>query len=112
MGTSRGRWQGDTLVVETTDFNGKNPFNGSSENMSVVERFTRIDDDTILYRFTIDDESTWTRLWSAELSIKRIRGPIFEHACHEGNYGLYNTLVGARLEEQSAAEEAAEQESN
>ena len=112
MGTSRGRWEGDTLVVETTNFNGKNPFNGSSENMSVIERFTRIDDDTILYRFTIDDESTWTQLWSAELSMKRIQGPIFEHACHEGNYGLYNTLVGARLEEQSAVEEAAEQESN
>ncbi len=112
MGTSRGRWEGDTLVVETTNFNGKNPFNGSSENMSVIERFTRIDDDTILYRFTIDDESTWTRPWSAELTMRRIQGPIFEHACHEGNYGLYNTLVGARLEERLAAEEAAEQESN
>ena len=111
MGTSRGRWEGDTLVVETRDFNGKNPFYGSSENMSVIERFTRIDDDTILYGFTIDDESTWTRIWSAELSMKRIQGPIFEHACHEGNYGLYNTLVGARREEQSAAEDTAEQES-
>ena len=112
MGTSRGRWEGDTLVVETTNFNGKNPFNGSSENMSVIERLTRIDDDTILYRFTIDDESTWTQPWSAELTMRRIQGPIFEHACHEGNYGLYNTLVGARLEERLAAEEAAEQESN
>jgi len=112
MGTSRGRWEADTLVVETSGFNGKNPFNGSSENMSVIERFTRIDDDTILYNFTIDDESTWTQPWSAGLSMKKIQGPIFEHACHEGNYSMYNTLVGARLEEQLAAEEAAKQEPN
>ena len=112
MGTSRGHWEGDTLVVETTNFNGKNPFNGSSENMRVIERFTRIDDETIVYRFTIDDETMWTRPWSAELSMKQTIGPIFEHACHEGNYGLYNTLVGARLEEQQATEDAARQDSN
>ena len=112
MGTSRGHWEGDTLVVETASFNGKNPFNGSTENMRVTERFTRIDDETIVYRFTIDDETMWTRPWSAELPMKKTVGPIFEHACHEGNYGLYNTLVGARLEEQLAAEEAAAQESN
>jgi hypothetical protein len=112
MGTSRGHWEGDTLVVETTNFNGKNPFNGSSENMRVIERFTRIDDETIVYRFTIDDETMWTLPWSAEIPMKQTVGPIFEHACHEGNYGLYNTLVGARLVEQQAAEEAAEQESN
>ena len=110
MGTSRGRWDGDTLVVETTNLNGKNPFNGSSENMRVIESFTRTADDTMDYRFTIDDESTWTRPWSAELPMKRTIGPIFEHACHEGNYGLMNTLVGARLEEQLAAEEASGQE--
>ena len=106
-GDSRGHWEGDTLVVETTNFNGKNPLRGSSENMRVVERFTRVDADTILYKFTVDDESTWTRPWSAELSMKKTIGPLFEHACHEGNYGLYNTLVGARLEEKKAAEEAA-----
>jgi len=112
MGTSRGYWEGDTLVVETANFNGKNPFNGSSENMRVIERFTRVDDETIVYRFTIDDETMWTRPWSAELAMKKTIGPIFEHACHEGNYGLYNTLVGARLEEQLAREEAEERESN
>jgi len=106
-GDSRGHWEGDTLVVETTNFNGKNPLRGSSENMRVTERFTRVDADTIRYQFTINDESTWTRPWSAELPMRRTVGPLFEHACHEGNRGLYNTLVGARLEEKKAAEEAA-----
>jgi hypothetical protein len=107
MGHSRGRWEGETLVVETTNFNGKNPLRGSSENMRVIERFTRVSADTIDYRFTVEDESTWTRPWTAELPMKRTIGPLFEHACHEGNYGLYNTLVGARLEEKRAAEAAA-----
>lgn len=106
-GDSRGHWEGETLVVETTNFNGKNPLRGSSDNMRVTERFTPVDADTISYKFTIDDESTWTRPWSAELSMKKTIGPLFEHACHEGNYGLYNTLVGARLAEKKAAEEAA-----
>ena len=75
--------------------------------MRVTERFSRVDADTIFYKFTIDDESTWTRPWSAELPMKKTIGPLFEHACHEGNYGLYNTLVGSRLEEKKAAEEAA-----
>jgi hypothetical protein len=107
MGDSRGYWEGDTLVVETTNFNGKNPLRGSSEKMRVAERFTRVDANTISYRFTVEDESTWTRPWTAELPMKKTAGPLFEHACHEGNYGLYNTLVGARLEEKKAAEEAA-----
>ena len=107
MGDSRGHWEGDTLVVETTNFSGKNPLRGSSENMRVTERFTRVDADMIRYQFTINDESTWTRPWSAELPMRRTVGPLFEHACHEGNRGLYNTLVGARLEEKKAAEEAA-----
>jgi hypothetical protein len=104
MGVSRGRWEGNTLVVETTNFNGKNPFRNSSEHMKVVERFTRVADDVIQYRFTIDDPATWTRPWTGEMPMQKTVGPIFEHACHEGNYGLYNTLVGARLEEKKAAE--------
>ncbi|MEO8260592.1 MAG: hypothetical protein ABI868_24825 [Acidobacteriota bacterium] len=107
MGISRGRWEGDTLVVETTNFNGKNPLRGSSENIRVTERFTRVADDAILYRFTVEDPSTWTRAWTAEMPMLKTTGPLFEHACHEGNYGLYNTLVGARLEEKNAAEAAA-----
>jgi len=106
MGVSRGRWDGDTLVVETTNFNGKNPFQGSDENLKVTERFRRVADDTIEYRFTIDDPTMWARTWTAESAMKKTVGPIFEHACHEGNFGLYNTLVGARLEEQRAAEAA------
>ena len=110
MGVSRGRWEGDTLVVETTNFNGKNPFRGqSSENMRVIERFTRVADDRILYRFTVEDEATWDQPWTAEMPMWKSIGPLFEHACHEGNYGLYNTLAGARLEEQQAAEKAARQ---
>jgi hypothetical protein len=104
MGVSRGRWEGNTLVVETTNFNGKNPLEGSSENMRVTEWFTRTGDDTIQYKFTVDDPSTWTRAWTAEMVMRSTKGPLFEHACHEGNYGLLNTLVGARLEEKKAAE--------
>jgi hypothetical protein len=106
MGLSRGRWDGNTLVVETTNFNGKNPLEGSSENMRVTERFTRVAADTIQYTFTVEDPSTWTRPWTAEMPMVTTSGPLFEHACHEGNYGLYNTLVGARLEEKKAAEAA------
>ena len=109
MGSSRGHWEGDTLVVETANFNGKNPLYGSTDNMRVTERFTRIDDATLVYRFTIDDASMWTRPWSAELLMKKTIGPIFEHACHEGNYGMSNTLAGARLEEQLVEEETAAQ---
>jgi hypothetical protein len=109
MGTSRGRWEDDTLVAETTNFNGKNPFRNSSDRMRVTERFTRVSDEVIMYRFTIDDPATWARPWTGEMPMQKTVGPIFEHACHEGNYGLYNTLVGARLEEKKAAEAAAAQ---
>jgi hypothetical protein len=111
MGVSRGRWEGDTLVIETANFNGKNPFRGSTENMRVVERFRRVADDTIEYNFTVEDRSMWDRPWSAEALMRRTNGPLFEHACHEGNYGLYNTLVGARLEEQQAAGGAVQKDS-
>ena len=109
MGLSRGRWEGDTLVVETANFNGKNPFNGSSNQMRVTEQFTRVANDTIVYKFTVEDPATWDRSWTAEMPMKQTVGPMFEHGCHEGNYGLYNTLVGARLEERLAAEELARQ---
>ena len=107
VGVSRGRWEGETLVVETANFNGKNPFRGSSENLRVVERFTRVAEDTIVYRFTVEDPSTWTKPWTVEERLQRTGGPIFEHACHEGNYDIANTLSGARAEEKRAAEEAA-----
>jgi hypothetical protein len=103
-GSYRGRWEGETLVVESKNFNGKNPFQGSSENMRLTERFTRVGPNEIRYQFTVDDPSTWTRPWSAEVPWAKTIGPIFEHACHEGNYGLANTLSGARVEEKRAAE--------
>lgn len=103
-GSRRGHWEGETLVVENTNFNGKAPFQGSSENMRLTERFTRVDENTIRYQFTVDDPSTWTKPWSAELLMKKTVGPIFEHACHEGNYGLGNTLAGARAQEKRATE--------
>jgi hypothetical protein len=107
LGDARGRWEGNTLVVETTNFNDKVAFRGASENMTVVERFTRISDDAIRYEFTVTDPSTWATPWKGEMPFAKIDGPIFEHACHEGNYGIANTLAGARREEKRAAEEAA-----
>src|SRR5947207_11444857 len=110
-GSYRGHWEGQTLVVETTNLTDKFAFQGASQNMRLTERFTRVDKDTIRYQFTVDDPATWTRPWSAEMPWKKTTGPIFEHACHEGNYGLYNTLAGARAEEKRAAEEAAKKKS-
>jgi hypothetical protein len=101
-GTSRGRWEGNTLVVETTNFNGKNPFRGASENLKVTERFTRLADDQIVYKFTIDDPATWAQPWSAEMPMQKTDGPIFEFACHETNYGIANILAGARADERKA----------
>jgi len=110
-GSYRGHWEGQTLVIDTTNLTDKFAFQGASENMHLTERFTRVDAETIRYQFTVEDPSTWTRPWSAEVLWKKDIGPIFEHACHEGNYGLYNTLAGARAEEKRAAEEAAKKKS-
>ena len=104
LGSSQGRWEGETLVVETSNFTNKTAFQGSSENMHLIERFTRVSPDMIRYEFTVDDPDTWTKPWSAEVPWKKTIGPIFEHACHEGNYGLANTLAGARAEEKRAGE--------
>jgi hypothetical protein len=105
-GVSRGRWEGNTLVVETTNFNGKNAFRGASENMKVTERFTRTSDDMIDYKFTVEDSATWDRAWTAEAPLAKTEGPIFEFACHETNYGIANILAGARAEEKQKAEQA------
>lgn len=106
MGDSRGHWEGETLVVDTTNFTNKTQFRGSGQALHVVERFTRVDADTIRYEFTVDDPTMWTRPWSGEYLWGRIQGPIFEYACHEGNLGIENILSAARAEEK-AAEEAA-----
>ena len=107
LGDSRGHWEGNTLVVETTNFNDKVNFRGASQNLRVIERFTRTDENTIKYQFTVSDPSTWATPWSAELPFTSMDGPIFEHACHEGNYGIRNTMAAVRLEEKKAAEAAA-----
>jgi hypothetical protein len=114
IGDSRGRWEGDTLVVETRNlkFNEQSRFgvqylNGiSDENLHVVERFTPTDDDTILYQATIEDPTVFTRPWTVEIPLRRTPGPIYEVACHEGNYGLANILSGHRAEERAAARES------
>ena len=108
MGDSRGRWEGETLVVETINFNNKafiRGFNGDlSEALHVVEHFTRVGADLIDYEFTVDDPKTWTRPWKGSLPMTRIQGPMFEYACHEGNYGLVGILAGSRAQEKAAEE--------
>jgi hypothetical protein len=103
MGDSVGHWEGDTLVVDTTNFTNKTQFRGSSENLHVVERFTRVDANTLLYRFTVEDPTTWERPWSGEYPWVATDEPIYEYACHEGNYALGGILRGARLLETEAA---------
>jgi hypothetical protein len=99
LGDSIGRWEGDTLVVDTTNFPEQINFRGAHENLHVVERFTRVDENTIRYQFTVDDPTTWASPWSAELPLLKDKGPIYEYACHEANYGLGNNLRGARAKE-------------
>jgi hypothetical protein len=101
MGDSLGHWEGDTLVVDTTNLTDKTGFRGSTENMHVIERFTRVDANTILYRFTIDDPSTFARQWTGEYPFLAAAGPIYEYACHEGNYAMGDILRGARLQEKA-----------
>ena len=96
VGDSRGRWEGETLVVETTNFARETNFAGSSKDTRLIERFTRIDADTVLYEFTIDDPNNYTRPWTAAIPFRRTDGPLYEYACHEGNYGLTGILAGAR----------------
>ena len=110
MGNSRGRWEGDTLVVETTNFTGKTAFRGSGSGLRLVERFTRVAEDTLLYSFTAEDPETWARPWTAEVPMQTTLGPVVEFACHEGNYSMYNALRGARADEDQAAEDAAKLE--
>ena len=104
MGDSVGRWEGDTLVVETTNFTDKTRYRGSTENLRVIERFTRVAPDALLYRFTVEDPSTWARPWTGEYTWPATSERIYEYACHESNYALENILRGARRRE---ADEAA-----
>jgi hypothetical protein len=112
-GYSVGRWEGDTLVVDTTNFTDQTNFRGPpattrqeishTRSLHVVERFTRVDKNTINYRFTVEDPATWTRSWSGEYEIRAFEGPIYEYACHEGNYGLANILRAQRVQDAKTA---------
>ena len=102
MGDSRGHWEGNTLVVDTTNFTDRTAYRNSSDKLHIIEKFTRTSDDTVQYQFTVDDSFTWAKPWSAEISWEKINNPIYEYACQEGNYGLANILSGARAEEREA----------
>jgi hypothetical protein len=111
-GDSKGHWEGDTLVVDTKGFRYTNRsrfgvvFGGpTDENLHVTERFNRIDSDTILYRATVEDETVYMKPWTVEVPMKKIEGPMFEYACHEGNYGMTGILGGARADEKKLAEQ-------
>jgi hypothetical protein len=106
MGDSRGHWAGDTLFVETTNFTNKTNFRGASEKMRLVERFTRTDANTIMYEFTVNDPSSFTRPWTVQIPMKKTSEPLLEYACHEGNYAMEGMLGGVRAEEKRAAEAA------
>jgi hypothetical protein len=96
LGDSIGHWEGDTLVVDTTNFNDQTMFRGASQNLHVIERFQRADANSILYKVTIDDPATFTKQWTMEFPFVAASGPIYEYACHEGNYALADILGGAR----------------
>ncbi len=108
LGNPRGWWDGDTLVIETMNFHDQRGFSigpravGPSENMRLTERLTRVDVDTLLYEYTYDDPEVFTRTFTASIPLRRTDNAVFEYACHEGNYGLVNILVGARAAEKTA----------
>ena len=105
LGDSRGRWEGDTLVVEVTNFNGRFSYRGSGENMTLIERYRRTGPDTLVYAFTVDDPTIWTAPWTGMFTFGRDddQYELVEYACHEGNYGMTNILSGARAEEREQA---------
>src|SRR5262245_16565367 len=104
LGDSIGWWEGDTLVVETTNFTDKTRYRGSSPDMKITERFTRVDAKTLKYRFTIDDPQTWTKPWTGEYTWPLTSERMYEYACHEGNYALTNILKGARMREKQSTD--------
>ena len=99
-GDSIGHWEGDTLVVDTTNFSQEAGFRGATANMHLVEKFTRVDNDTLRYEFTVEDPATWARTWTASIPMTKTSELIYEYACHESNYGMEGVLKGARFEDQ------------
>jgi hypothetical protein len=106
QGDSVGHWEGNTLVVDTTNFTDKSAFRGSGEKLHLVERFSRTDDNTLLYQFTVEDPDTWDKPWTAEIPMSKAQGPVYEWACHEGNTMIVTILRGARVAEEEAAKKA------
>jgi hypothetical protein len=106
MGDSRGHWEGDTLVVDSTNYKPRAFMASSSEKLHVIERFTRIGPETLKYEITVDDPGTWTKPWTLMIPLKRSSNRIFEYACHEGNIGLAGILAGARAEEAASSQDA------
>ena len=104
LGDSRGRWEGKTLVVETTNFTDKTNFRGAGPDLRLTERFTRVAADTLLYEFTVDDPKSFTRQWSAAIPTVKSDDLMYEYACHEGNYGMFGILKGARVQEQKESQ--------
>jgi hypothetical protein len=103
FGDSRGHWDGNTLVVETANFSDKTNYRGSGATLHLVERFTRSGKNSVEYRVTLDDPTTWTKPWTIELHMRTSEGDLYEYACHEGNYGLHNILEEARDADKAAA---------
>ncbi len=101
-GDSIGRWEGDTLVVDTTNFSPRTTLRGSGTGLHVVERFSLKNGNTLRYQFTVDDPASFTRAWAGDSEMTRTEGPMFEYACHEGNYSMSNILSGARFQERNA----------
>lgn len=108
LGSSRGYWEGDTLVVEISDFNGKSLYKGAGDNLKVTERYTLVDENTLEYRFTLDDSTIWTAPWTGMFHFKRDEAQyeLVEYACHEGNYGMRNILSAARARDKQDSENA------
>jgi hypothetical protein len=102
-GDSRGRWDGDTMVVETTNFHPENTYRGAGPNLRLTERFTRISMDTLIYEVTVNDPDTFTKPWTLQVPMSPVEGRLYEYACHEGNYGLFGILSGHRAQEAKAA---------
>jgi hypothetical protein len=105
MGDSRARWEGDSLVVETTNYSEKSNFMGSAENFHLEERFTRVGPDTLNWELTFTDPTHWTRPWTVLIALKKTDDPVFEFACHEGNIAMEGILGGHRVEEREAVQE-------
>ena len=106
QGDSVGHWEGNTLVIDTTNFTALTAFQGSGEKLHLVERFSRADENTLMYQFTVEDPTTWDKPWTAEIPMTKTQGPVYEWACHEGNSMISTILRGARVADEEAAQKA------